>query len=550
MSSTAVYDYTSSGLENVLAYLLITSLLLQIVRLTSAGARNPAAGTGSASRIALIGLLSGLILVTRHDLFLLVLPPVAYVVWRHRHAVQSWWPLIVLALLPLAVWTVFSLVYYGFPFPNTAHAKLNTGVDRADLVIQGGKYLMSALLHDAITPLIIISALIVTHGATRQWALRFVGYGIALNVFYITWVGGDFMQGRFLSYSCLSAVVVLTLAIHGEPRSRRTTRVTAATAAVVAVYAVLYPHTPLNCWRPDISHQARTFDVRYERDVYAELALREYLASLADGGPFPDHRWIRDGLWIRYSEDPIAVVDNIGMVGYSAGTEKIIVDPLALADPFLARLPARTWRAGHFIRDIPAGYLRRIRDGTPMEPTRLDTFYTALAVLTQADEFLAMERLREILAFNLGRYDERTHLLLYGDGWHPVEHIEHESCWTASDPACTRWRWTYPTATLSIVNPSSDATFFLDYAARPDLFESPQLVTVSIGDRAVGSFFADEGGRRSLRFPIPAWMLGASEVIDIRITVDRTFVPADVIAGATDKRRLGIVVYDTTYLDY
>jgi arabinofuranosyltransferase len=33
-----------------------------------------------------------------------------------------------LGLVPAAAWTLFALAYFGFPFPNTAYAKLATGI--------------------------------------------------------------------------------------------------------------------------------------------------------------------------------------------------------------------------------------------------------------------------------------------------------------------------------------------------------------------------------------------------------------------------------------
>ena len=56
-----------------------------------------------------------------------------------------------LGQLPFILWEIFSLVYYGFPFPNTAYAKLNTGIPRIELLQQGGKYLLSSLRHDPLT---------------------------------------------------------------------------------------------------------------------------------------------------------------------------------------------------------------------------------------------------------------------------------------------------------------------------------------------------------------------------------------------------------------
>ena len=35
-------------------------------------------------------------------------------------------------MLPLLAWELFSLLFYGFPFPNTYYAKLNTGIPKAE----------------------------------------------------------------------------------------------------------------------------------------------------------------------------------------------------------------------------------------------------------------------------------------------------------------------------------------------------------------------------------------------------------------------------------
>ncbi len=73
--------------------------------------------------------------------------------------------------------------------------------------------------------------------------------------------------------------------------------------------------------------------------------------------------------------------------------------------------------------------------------------------------------------------------LVTKDGWHPAE-VD------AKNPA-NEWQWTKKTATLSFRNPKKDSTFYLDYDARPDLFNPPQHVTVKIGDKVITDFAAD-----------------------------------------------------------
>ena len=125
---------------------------------------------------------------------------------------------------------------------------------------------------------------------------------------------------------------------------------------------------------------------------------------------------------------------------------------------------------------------------------------------------------------------------IYTSGWHPAES-------DATAPEST-WRWTRRTATLSFANPNADAAFYLDYAARPDVFaDGPQTVTVSAGDQVLQSFLADAAGRRLRRVSLPAEVLGSGDTTEIQIAVDRTFVPAVQPAGGGDERELGIQVH-------
>ena len=125
---------------------------------------------------------------------------------------------------------------------------------------------------------------------------------------------------------------------------------------------------------------------------------------------------------------------------------------------------------------------------------------------------------------------------VYTDGWHPPES-------DASAPE-SMWRWTQRTAALSFANPNAAAAFYLDYAARPDVFaDGPQTVTISAGDQVLQSFPADAAGRRLRRVSLPAEVLGSGDTAEIQIAVDRTFVPATQPAGGGDERELGIQVH-------
>ena len=89
-------------------------------------------------------------------------------------------------------------------------------------------------------------------------------------------------------------------------------------------------------------------------------------------------------------------------------------------------------------------------------------------------------------------------------------------------------------------------TFYLDYDARPDIFNGQaQVVTVYTGDQVVTTFPADSTAQTLRLIPISAAQLGTGDMTDVRIEVDKTFVPAKLPNGGKDIRELGIRVYNT-----
>ena len=76
----------------------------------------------------------------------------------------------------------------------------------------------------------------------------------------------------------------------------------------------------------------------------------------------PDHDWSRDGARLRAAGRHVVVREYIGLVGYFAGPAVHIIDPHALSDPLLARIPGGSDYSvmGHFHRDVPEGYARPV----------------------------------------------------------------------------------------------------------------------------------------------------------------------------------------------
>ncbi|HEX6790398.1 MAG TPA: hypothetical protein VF247_03730, partial [Candidatus Krumholzibacteria bacterium] len=394
-------DFTTAGLENPLAYLVIAFYLLQYARLFR--------GEKAEQPVLLprLALAFGLALVTRHDLLLLLLPSFVQALLVHRSGLRGrgWVSLALLALGPLAAWSSFALVYYGSLFPNPALAKLNTGIAHADLIRQGARYLVASLRFDTVA-VVVLAAAVVAAFATRERWMRGLALGVLANVAYVVWVGGDFMLGRFLSFAYLVAVVMLLSCMD----IRRTRGAPALAGAVLLAYAFVYPHTPVNSGRR-YSNTTQHAGIADERGVYfTATSIHAYVEHTRTRTTpyFPDHASAKRGYEIGRGPYKLTDSNMIGFFGYWCGTRVMIADRLGLADPLFARLPVadrQRWRIGHFFRaPVPGYYESIVHDDAEIHDPQLNDYYRKIRLVTQGPIF-SKERWGAIVAMNLGRGD-------------------------------------------------------------------------------------------------------------------------------------------------
>lgn len=378
VASKAFVDWATSGLENPLEDLLLASFALVLLR-------------GDRPNVALLGALVGLLGVTRLDAMLLVLPALAIVaVGLARRGDRAVLRAAALGLAPLVAWHGFALAYYGSPWPNTAYAKLGTGIPAADLAAQGYRWLAWNAWNDP-TTLPTILAGVVAGLALRDLRALGLVVGVGLHLAYVVAIGGDFMAGRFLV-----APLVVAVALLGQASWR-------APVALVAVAALIggslwSPQAPLRSGPQYVRAQA--YDgVVDERGYYWRgtgwWTPRE--------NPGPNHEFVRDG---RAAKGPIAVKSVIGLYGFYAGPDHHVVDRLGLADPLLARLPAvedPEWRIGHFRRRVPDDYVRSVLARNEVEDPELHALYDLVRRTTRGPLW-TRKRWRAIWKLNTGGY--------------------------------------------------------------------------------------------------------------------------------------------------
>jgi len=379
-------DYSTSGLENALSHLLLVAFLLVLWR----------DGEQPSDRWAL-PLLAGLAILNRHDLALVVLPPLAARVLarpdRARLAAAA------AGMLPLAAWLAFATVYYGFPLPNTAYAKLGTGLTPAELAPQGLLYVRNLLTHSPVTAAVILAGL----AEALRRRDRALGLGVLLYLAYTVRVGGDFMSGRFFTVPFVAALAVLARGPLERPR-----RAGAVLIAALVVIGLVWPRCPVWSGRGYGGGGAADWDledgITDERAVYYPST---GLLRVRWGSRLPDHHWVEEGRQARLSGQAVVYQKGVGLFALAAGPGVHVVDGHALADPLLARLPiaAGHWRVGHFIRLPPRGYLETLESGqNRIEDPDLARFYDRLSLLTRG-RIWSLERFRTIVGFQLGRYD-------------------------------------------------------------------------------------------------------------------------------------------------
>ena len=394
--SQAFVDFSTSGLENPLLHLLLVVFVLKYWSVDDSP-WDTGVLTGIASSI----------LLTRLDAGLLVLPALCDALLRaySRNALapRGWRPTATAAFvgfIPVIGWELFSLFYYGFPFPNTAYAKLKTGIPSSELIHQGVLYLQDSFSRDPIT-LTAVGAGVATSLLVGTRAAWTIAAGIALHLLYVVRIGGDFMTGRFLTAALMVSVCVL--ARFGPAIVRRWWPL--AMAGAIGLGSVSPPR-PLftgadygdGAWQR-ISGAGIADERRYYYPATGLLRMHRGFPTPDTDEPERVQRYLTAGRRVVQR-------DMVGFFGMAAGSRLHVVDVLGLGDPLLARLPTQSpWRVGHYYRIVPDGYMETLDEGVNrIRDPNLAEYYDALRLVTQGPLW-STARFRAIVELNLGLTD-------------------------------------------------------------------------------------------------------------------------------------------------
>jgi hypothetical protein len=145
------------------------------------------------------------------------------------------------------------------------------------------------------------------------------------------------------------------------------------------------------------------------------------------------------------------------------------------------------------------------------------------------------QRSYEVARFDL-ELQGANQFVVFKQGWHPAE--------VADDEVGTEWQWSKQEATLTFRNPKKDVLFYLELDRPAAPFPEPQKVEVRIGEQVVDAFALESHEHQLRKFPLTPAHLGGADTVEMRIVVDRTFVPASIPSmRSRDPRELGVRVF-------
>jgi arabinofuranosyltransferase len=329
-----------------------------------------------------------------------------------------------LGAFPIAAWEIFSFFYYGSFVPNSARAKLGTGIPTSRMIEQGAEYFFDSLRIDTLTLVAILAGVLVAIFSGERRA-RLISLGIILSLGYVMIVGGDFMSGRFFTVQLAASAALIARARWPKIRAIAAMATTGILAGIAGF--------------PTLTDRFQNVPNVELEVVDCRLAFHPFTGFTT--GMLPSY--IEYGKKLRLTRG-VTVQPGIGIAGYYAGPTTKILDAFTLADPLRARLPIPDpkneafLKQGHFMRPIPDGYVDSMEQEQNfiLDPS-VHAYYDVVARVTQGPLF-SLERLVDAAKLELGLYDDllAPYLATYDEKIVHLPDLVHPP---GLDPKCYTW---------------------------------------------------------------------------------------------------------------
>jgi len=123
--------------------------------------------------------------------------------------------------------------------------------------------------------------------------------------------------------------------------------------------------------------------------------------------------------------------------------------------------------------------------------------------------------------------------VIFKDGWHPAEVVTEGA-------GRTEWQWTKKESTIAFRNPKRDVTLVVQVDNPATGPNAATRVTAQIADQTVATIPLSAQDAPVLKFPVTAAQLGTGDMVEMKFTTDKTFVPAlEASMKSGDPRELG-----------
>ncbi|MBL0686573.1 MAG: hypothetical protein JJV94_01940 [Sulfurospirillum sp.] len=395
--SKAFIDYTTSGLENPLSYLLFSILLY--IFLTKKDISK------SSMSILSIYMLMVLLFLNRMDYALILLPVTTTMLFNYK--TDNIRPLLIVSSIAL-IWFLFSLFYFGHIFPNTFYAKLEAGYPASEFIQRGLQYFEVQYIKDPITLFIIGAGIIL--GLLQNNYMRAFSIGLILYLLYFLKSGGDFMQGRFFAVPAFIATYIIVAYF-----AKRKISSCIYLGVAIIIFITANATSPLFVGK-EYHNQKSQLGIADERGYYFQ---RYGLVS-------QKRKWPKIAVLGKNRPNNVKIIcGGLGRAGLSSRDKTFYIDNCALTDPLLSQLPAIehvNWRIGHQVRKIPTNYKLAVLHNTPLNDKTLNHLYQDIKISSRG-ELLSLHRLQSIYNINFKDYkinqnkykDPRIHIPIIDD---------------------------------------------------------------------------------------------------------------------------------------
>jgi arabinofuranosyltransferase len=394
-SSRAFVDFTSSGLEYPLAFLLAFYLVKAFLY--------------QQDKLVYISLLISLSFVNRMDTVVVFIVPYFYVIflfYQQKRDIGLLLKCLFIGQLPALLWSLFSIVYYGFFFPNTYYAKISFEY-QSTAVLQGLDYLLIFLQQDPIT-MILLGLWLIASPFFGQKKMHFVQtISLLLYLLYFVHTGGDFMGSRFMAVPFLMVFCYLCFEIQAQYFAVRGNKLF---LYLTAICMLLLPYAPARFFW----YYKSLRNEYYPAPKNFTLFIRNFPHN-----PFFDkiyYHKVSNLLFYRYGDYPFYKILGMesaahcralgqqremkihlssgGLLSCCMARQQRILDVYGLSEPLVARLPTPDVRGGfrpaHIVKRLPQGLEASYISGhNELKDPQLRIYYDKIRLVSRAPLFSA-----------------------------------------------------------------------------------------------------------------------------------------------------------------